>query len=290
MNKYPPIFIIGSPRSGTTLLRLMVTSHPHIAVPPECGFAVWHAPKYGDWEAGDQRLDEFLADLKASRKMETWNLNYEQLRERLASKQAGTYSALVSTVYEQFAAQFQPSARRWGDKNNFHVKHIGDLDRLFPTALFVHIVRDGRDVCCSYRELKDSSSDSPYVPRLPAEPRSVAKEWAANLAAVQSGLSQLDSKRVHQLRYEDLVSAPETELQKLCQFAGEDFSEAMLTYAERNRLHQLEPVDFLAWKKLTLEGPTKQRVGRFRQELDQAAIEAFNDEAGHFLRHFHYLP
>lgn len=47
-----PVFIIGSPRSGTTLLRLMMNSHPRIVVPPECGFAVWWYEKYQHWKGG----------------------------------------------------------------------------------------------------------------------------------------------------------------------------------------------------------------------------------------------
>jgi Sulfotransferase family len=272
------------------LLRLMITSHPRIAVPPECGFAVWHARKYEDWRAGDPRLDEFLTDLRISRKIETWKLNYDRLRERLVEEKCASYAAVISAVYEQFAAQFQPSAIRWGDKNNFHVKHIVDLDRLFPKALFIHIVRDGRDVCCSYRELRNPSSNSPYAPQLPIDPVAIAKEWTSNLAAVRAGFSLIAPNRVHELRYEDLVTGPEPELQKICRFVGEDFSEAMLTYAEQNRHRELEPADFLAWKKLTLEPPTAQRVGRFHRDLDSRDIKAFNSEAEPFLRHYHYLP
>lgn len=44
-----PIFILGNPRSGTTLLQLMLACHPRLAVPPECGFALWLYDRYGDW-------------------------------------------------------------------------------------------------------------------------------------------------------------------------------------------------------------------------------------------------
>ena len=54
----PPVFVLGSPRSGTTLLRLMLTCHRHIVVPPECGFCVWLYPQFQDWSWNPRRLEE----------------------------------------------------------------------------------------------------------------------------------------------------------------------------------------------------------------------------------------
>ena len=266
----------------------MLTSHPKIAIPPECGFAVWHAKKYEDWRVGDPRLDEFLADLKSSRKIETWNLDYPRLKEKLLQGNPRSYSEVVSTVYEFFASEFQPGANRWGDKNNFYLNHVGDLDRLFPKALFIHIVRDGRDVCCSYRDLQHADTKSPYAPKLPVKPEDVAREWTQNLSAIGDGLSKLDSRRVHELRYEDLLNAPESELGRVCEFIGEPYSDTMLDYAERNRRDGLEPTDFLAWKRLTLEPPDTQRAGRFRRELDPESIARFNAIAAETLARFRY--
>lgn len=289
MSSRPPIFIIGSPRSGTTLLRLMVTSHPAIVVPPECGFALWWREKYADWKANDPRLDAFLQDLASSRKMETWKMDFDELRKYLQEKSPASYAELVSAIYTFFGITNQPTATRWGDKNNYYLAHIPELHALFPEAQFVHIVRDGRDVCCSYRQLQTVSQASPYVPRLPAEPAKVAAEWSKNIATIRESFSTLSWRGVHEIRYEDLVANPEAELRRLCMFLNEPFDTAMLAYSEKNKQNELEPAEFLAWKRLTLEPPSEKQVGRFRRDLNAQEVAEFEAVAGSALAQYNYL-
>src|SRR5437868_10830563 len=104
----------------------MVTSHPAILVPPECGFAIWWRQKYGDWKAEDaegKRAQAFIQDLGSSKKIETWELDYDFLLAEIKRLRPATYSALASLVYETYARKKKPEFQRWGDKNNFHVRH-----------------------------------------------------------------------------------------------------------------------------------------------------------------------
>src|SRR3990170_5812962 len=164
----PPIFIIGNPRSGTTLLRLMLTCHHNIVIPPECGFAIWWHKKYKNWDVDSSRccLNEFMNDLFNSRKFETWNLKRELLEQFLAERRDQNYSDLISSIYEFYARQQKEKFERWGDKNNFHINHIETISGLFSEAKFIHIVRDGRDIACSYRKLYGEKFDSQYAPKL----------------------------------------------------------------------------------------------------------------------------
>ncbi len=288
----PPLFIIGSPRSGTTLLRLMITSHPNIVVPPECGFAVWWRAKYADWRVEDSRgarLGDFIADLRSSRKIETWGLDFDRLRHAITAEEPRDYPALAALVYEDYARIYDPQARRWGDKNNFHLEHIAALRDLYPDALLLHIVRDGRDVACSYRELREGNSASAYAPKLPFEMGEIATEWSQNLATIRTSFDALDWKGVCEVRYEDLVVAPERELRRICEFLGEAWSPIMLDYAERNRRDGLEPAEFLAWKRRTLEPPDAARAGRFRRELSPGQIDEFEAVAREPLVRYKYL-
>src|SRR3972149_1986006 len=99
----PPVFVIGNPRSGTTLLRLMLNNHRNIVVPPECGFAVWWYAKYKDWSKdscqGHHCLDRFLKDLMTSKKIETWNLDFGALGKYIQSVKPFNYAELVSCIY-----------------------------------------------------------------------------------------------------------------------------------------------------------------------------------------------
>src|SRR3989338_6176614 len=110
-----PIFIIGNPRSGTTLLRLMLTCHQHIVIPPECGYMIWWYEKYKDWKGDDsgERLNNFLDDLFISKKFETWNLQRKALKEFLMGRDNKTYPDLVSSIYEYYGRQLKDTFKRW---------------------------------------------------------------------------------------------------------------------------------------------------------------------------------
>jgi hypothetical protein len=267
----------------------MVTSHPAIVVPPECGFALWWREKYGDWKLRDPRLEAFIQDLASSRKIETWKMEFSRLRAYLEETQPRNYAELVSAIYTFFGLTNQATATRWGDKNNYYLAHIPELHALFPDALFVHIVRDGRDVCCSYRQLQAVTQTSPYAPRLPVEPAKVAAEWTQNIATIREAFSAFSWSGVHEIRYEDLVANPEAELRRLCAFLDEPFDSSMLAYSEKNRRDGLEPPEFLAWKRLTLDPPSVKQVGRFRRDLNAREIAEFEAVSASTLAQYNYL-
>ena len=122
-----PFFIIGNPRSGTTLLRLMLTCHPNIVVPPECGFAVWWYPKYDNlknWINDETLIQQFLDDLMISKKIESWQINFPELFKYLITSKPQSYGDIVSSVYEWYGLNQGKNISIWGDKNNFHIRYI----------------------------------------------------------------------------------------------------------------------------------------------------------------------
>jgi len=286
-----PIFIIGNPRSGTTLLRLMVTSHPSIVVPPECGFVIWWREKYSSWTAASAdggKAEEFIHNLAQSKKIETWELDFEMLLKKIRATRPASYAALVSLVYAAYAQRQKHGFKRWGDKNNFHVRHVATLHAIFPGAQFIHIVRDGRDIACSYRQLSEAKIASAYAPKLPTSIDAIAAEWKTNLEAVRADFARLPANQHSELRYEDLVLDPETTLRKLCGFLGERYETQMLDYHILNRRDILEPREFLQWKAKTLEAPDASNLGKFRTELPPEDIASFGKIAGDFLRTYGY--
>jgi len=292
MQSCRPVFVIGNPRSGTTLLRLLLHNHRDLVVPPECGFALWWQGKYGDWSAGDagdrSRREAFLADLFHSRKIETWGLDVNALREAIVQEQPASYPKMVALVYAAYAQSIGKRARRWGDKNNFHVRHISRLHRLFPRAQFVHIVRDGRDVACSYRAVMSRRSDSDYAPQLPVDIREIAEEWTSNLRHAIEDLSSLPSHQFDELRYEDLVANPSASLRDLCGFLGITYDPEMLLFHVRNRLEHQEPPAFLQWKANTTREISSAQVGKFRKLLAPDEIRAFESIAAPILERYGY--
>jgi len=286
-----PIFIIGNPRSGTTLLRLMLTCHKNILIPPECGFAVWWYVKYKDW--GEQGFDEnllfeFIQDLMQSRKIETWGINPEELFKFIEERRPSSYSGLVSSVYDWYGLSQGKKFVRWGDKNNFYIDHIDTIKAIFPEAFFIHIVRDGRDVACSYKKLSEQKVDSPYTPNLPREIEEIARQWKNNVKRAIKSFSKIGWENVYELKFENLVIDTKDTLQKLCHQLGEEYDPSVLRYHALNMEHELEPKEFLKWKGKTLKEPILDEVGRYSRELTSHELSVFYRVAGEVLSKYGY--
>jgi hypothetical protein len=287
-----PFFVIGSPRSGTTLLRLMLTAHPQLVVPPECGFVTWLHPAFGAWRAaefGDStHRSRFATAVCEARKFETWNLAARDVAEAVSG--STTYAEACASVYRLYAARRGKPTAVWGDKNNYYLSQITLLKTIFPASRVIHIVRDGRDVTCSCREVMSADSSSPYRPSLPVRLEEAAERWANDIRAIRSQLAALRADDSIELRYEDLVCEPTRELPRLCAWLGVDFAPEMLSFHALNESEQLEPSVTMDWKRRTLEPPSAATVGRYRTSLTPVEIEAFSRIAGPLLARYGYPP
>src|ERR1051326_8315559 len=152
-------FILGNPRSGTSLLRVMLDSHSHIVSPPESGFLLWWHKKYKDWSLqdskNDNKVEEYIADLKTSKKIETWNLDFVEIKKIISKELPSNYAQLSSLIYYSYGVNKKKYASAFGDKNNYYLNHIDEILKIYPNAYFIHLIRDGRDVACSYMDLKN---------------------------------------------------------------------------------------------------------------------------------------
>ena len=285
-----PIFVLGNPRSGTTLLRLMLNNHKNIVIPPECGFAIWFYEKYANTIINESIIREFIKDISTARKIETWGLNFYELEIFIVASKPDSYSKLVSCVYEFYGKQIGKNFKRWGDKNNFYIKHIETINKLFPSAYFIHIVRDGRDVACSYRSINRSKIVSKYAPHLPDDIISIAEEWDFNLNQMIDSFNKISWHNVYEVRYEDLTTSPVDTLRNICNFLEEPYDERMETYYLKNQEEQQEPVEFLQWKVKTLEKPTTSEISKYLKELRKNEIKQFENIAHKLLERYSYLP
>lgn len=281
-------FILGNPRSGTSLLRLMLNSHPEIAAPPECGFLQWWHDKYKSWNEDSGRsakdIREFVDDLLTSRKVETWELNRDELAGFLLNQCPASYGELGALVYEYWARRSDRNPQAIVDKNNYYIRHLSELSAIWPDARFIHLVRDGRDVACSYKDVAKLESNSPYKPVLPESVDEIAREWNDNNWNITSFLEHLPRKTWTRIRYEDLVVDPGHALREAVSLLDVPFSERMLKYYDFND----EPASTLDWKRKTLESPDPTTIGRFRKVLSREEVSRFQQIAGDMLNAYGY--
>ncbi len=282
-------FILGNPRSGTSLLRLMLNQHTEIVAPPECGFMQWWHFKYKSWKEQDcfnEKLELFLNDLFSSRKIETWDLDRNKLKHYILNNKPKNFGALAECVYLTYDLQPE-SIGVVVDKNNYYINHIPLIKNIWPDAKFIHLVRDGRDVACSYMDVYHLETHSPYKPKLPVAITQIAQEWINNNRLIAKLLTE-KGKNYSLVKYEDLIIDTQKTLKNITDFLGIDFEISMLDYYTSHKFRKQEPLQTLDWKIKTREKPDPTKIERYRTDLTEEQIELFNKIAEDELIYFEY--
>jgi hypothetical protein len=266
----PPLLILGVRRSGTTLLRVMLDRHSELAVPDESYFV----PQLADRHLRRVDPDAFADDLRRLNTLAEWDVPLNQVRARLSP--AMPIGAAIATVYTVYAEE--QGKRRWGDKTPMYMQNLRLLEKLFPDALFVHLIRDGRDAALSFLELPAGLVTETWMhPRTPAE---FACQWRTEVAAARR-LGKRIGSRYFEVRYEELVGDVEGVLRRICDFARLGYEPAMADYAGN--------VDVSAkpHQQRLREPPTK-GVRDWRKQMSPADVAAFEHVSGDLLRKLGY--
>jgi hypothetical protein len=272
-----PIFVVGVPRSGTTLLRYMLCSHPRIYLPPESNFIPRFFRRNPERSLSREQAIRILEQIREYRPFwRDWRaeaLNPQELVDALAER---TPTALLTALYARYAEQF--GATRWGDKSPMYANSLDLIAELFPSSQIIHIIRDPRDVTASsltaYRGARFFYMDAYYAGR----------RWRESVQRARAAGRFLPPDRYLELRYEDLTSDPERHLRELCGFLGEDFHPAMAAPgAEARRHHHSQGIH------RRVRGPiTTSSAGRWRRDLGTADQRLVQRAAGDLLADLGY--
>ena len=251
-----PIFVIGSPRSGTTLLRMILDSHPRISCGEETHFLRELEPITGrHW-----------------RMLEPYGFPKAYWVER------------IRALYSGFQADYlaRRGKVRWAEKDPTYTLHLAYIGELFPDALYVHLVRDGHDVVASYRDRWGYRSAV----------RVARGEWQRYVTAARALRDGPAADRYHELRYEDLVADPEAILRPLFGFLGEAWDPAVLRFDEAQHDATDRYRRFTAERRAA-GGETaaiyRSRVGAGAAKLDPVLRRVLRTTSGALLRDLGYL-
>lgn len=213
-----PIFVLGCPRSGTTLLQLMLHSHHRIAIPPETRFVISTYQSRGDFgDLRDPARLRALAESIVGRRQTLFydlGLDPKQMVEEIVAGPP-TLGSVFGAVFRAYVRRF--GKPRWGDKRPGYYAFIPALARLFPSAQFVHLVRDGRDCVASLKAMPWFNHDI-YA---------AVATWMEATGRGRRAGAALPAGSYWELRYEDLVADPAGQLRALCDFLGEEYDPAM---------------------------------------------------------------
>ena len=284
---FPFLFVIGCPRSGTSLLTSILSRE--LAIPYETHFIPLFERVLWLW--GDLRRPSRRAHLLRSiyEFLEIWTVQaargraLDQLHRLslLATKPSAdelvggttSYPELVEAIYRCYARG--QDHERPADKSAFY-SHVPleSLDRSVSNARFLHIVRDGRDVCLSWRR-------EPYGPSTVAE---AAREWARHITEKEVW-GQRNPDRYLRVLYEELITEPGPTLRRIAAFVGIPYSD------ELQHFHGSELAAVWASGEahpLMAEPIVRENREKWRKEMSAADIAAFDFEAGATLRRYGY--
>jgi LPS sulfotransferase NodH len=266
----PPLLILGVRRSGTTLLRVMLDRHSQLAVPDESYFV----PQLADRHLRRIDPDELVDDLRRIDTLAEWNVPLDKVRSRLIPGMP--VGAAIGTVYAVYAEEH--GKRRWGDKTPMYMQNLRLLERLFADALFVHLIRDGRDGALSFLEMPRGIVTETWMhPRTPAD---FACQWHAEVTAARR-LGARVGGRYLEVRYEELVADVEGALRRICELAQLEYEPGMAEYAGK--------VDVSAKPhQQRLRQPPTTGVRDWRTQMPPADVAAFEHVAGDLLRELGY--
>ena len=256
-----PVFVVGGPRSGTTLLSAMLAAHSAFDCGPETHFlSRWSRMARSERERildpadWPERATSYVCSLSLGKQpiYPMYDLGREEIRAWLAVRPPS-----LATMLESLTAQraVRAGALRWVEKTPRHLETPQLITETWPDARILRIVRDPRDAAVSLTKV-------PFgTPSLLTNLSVLARMSEASADFYRESDAALT------VRYEDLVAAPERELRRICEFVAVDYEPGML----EDRSGATGVAAAHEWWKGDATGPLdRSRSGRWAEEMPPA--------------------
>ena len=263
----PPVFIVGSPRSGTTFLRNVLNRHPSLAICDETRFFadIYQRRRLFGSLANTQNRRRLVEEYFATARFRRLGMDSQALKEKLLREATG-YSALFTGILEYYAES--QGKKRFGEKTPHHAFYAETLCEWYPGAAIIHLVRDPRDVVASLQRMR----------------------WAPNSTVNNAFIWLLFNRAARRLQahpsyllvhYETLAPHPEQELARICAHLGEDCDPSILLKAE--------PVSGpYSWPRHASGPLTSERLNKWREQLTLDEVSLVECIAGRDMQTYQY--
>ena len=278
----PIFFILGRPRSGTTLLRTLFDAHPNVATPVECAFIINMSRKYGKlkfWSRED--LLSFYEDVQKHIKFDTWDIDLEKLkRDLLTFEGEVSFQTICKLVHFDYTSLFPKEEIKWiGDKNPVYATYTPLLLELFPEAKFLHLVRDPRDNIIS---LKNVDFEGPFTALL-------AYRWQHS-ARKLFHIKNKYPDQFYTIRYEDLVSDPKKYYREMCDFLSLPYYDHVFEFYKKQDevMKKFEMEKVMKYHRSLFFPINTKKVGLWKTELPDIDIRITEFVAGRWTKKYGY--
>lgn len=274
VDNVPIFFIVGRPRSGTTLLRTLFDAHPDVCIPVECKFIIDLYPKYGKITLWTKSLlKDFFLDLLEQWRFDIWKTDNEKLlTDLLECAGENTYANICKVVYLNYPSFFNKNEIKiFGDKNPGYTIYTERLLKIFPDAKFIHITRDYRD---NYISITNVDFEMPIISM------TVAK-WVNFINKFNRAAKRHPGKYTN-IRFEDLVNDPVNQFKRLCQFVGIEYSEEVFDfYKKKKEVIELYSEAFInKYQSSLLEKVNPKKAGIWKTQLADNKVRMADYVAG----------
>lgn len=267
----PHFFVVGFPRSGTTLLASMLNRHSQVCIPPETHFYRSFHPDAARWKAcgPDELAKRFveyprIIDLK---------LGAEEVSKCLRNRN-GSLAALLTAGLTVYAERHGKDIV--GEKTPAHALYLPQIHQNHPDAKIIIITRDGRD--CVFSNLQQEwTSDAPLRQ---------AAEWNY-YASLINKFEQENGELALIIRLEDLASDPASTMKKVCSHIGIHFEPAQLLPASADNAVPSWEAD---WKAKSRDRPDKSNLYLWKKNPEQQLVSVISLVMQKYLRHYNYDP
>lgn len=237
-----PVLMIGHGSSGTSILATLLREQLGIAFGTESQFIVhyyWRLALYGDLH-DDRNLQRLVSHILSERFFQRsakfgFHTDTDAIMARVHER---SYRGVLEAIFSEFARQL--GMARWGDKTPAYNHDLDVLNALFPTAQFIHMIRDGRDVALSVSRRYWGHKNVSMA----------ALEWRNEINLIDRFIATLPAERIIEIRYEDLLTDPVETLRQLTAFLGiPDPDGIRLSEIERTVPLQLKRTNFDKWRR-----------------------------------------
>lgn len=222
---HPKIFIVSSGRAGSTLLQSLLNASQQIYIPQESDFIARAYPFFAhktDFSKSDYII--LISMFCSTSQDDGWKMSEELLLDYLLKYKPQTFGEIFSRICEAFHRSKGTQDIMWGIKRPVLIASLDRIFSVYPDAKIIHICRDGRDVYLSYKAIHEKSNTK-------FGPKGILSNslyWSNGLRYVEEFQKTKFKSKIHEVKYENILSNPEDTVKNVCNFAGIEYSPAMI--------------------------------------------------------------
>ena len=277
-----PVFIVGVPRSGTTLLAALLSAHSKMSCGPETHFFrnlpnsnLDHLVGSDSWITNAVEFISSISHTSYSDSGKTllidkYHISKSQIADYLRNKEPSIQNILSSITEQHMVSN---GKIRWIEKTPDHIEYVHTIRKYFPTSPIIRIIRDPRDTALSLMKM----------------PWGTMTIHEALLYWIRIDDSSKDffrtDKASYTIRYEDLIQVPTDQLKEVCDFIGEEFEESMLDTTQSGK--QLNSRN-VPWKEMASKPIDSSKVALWKREMSVSDILLAEAVLGDRLKEYEY--